>query len=104
MKKAARPKKRESPAPEPGERRRSGRSRAVSDYKERADEDDEEEMLDGVAEWDYGNDDDSGSSGQEEQSEEEESEEEQPAKSARAKPAVKAGVLAQSRRGKRSTS
>lgn len=61
-------------------------------------------MLDGVAEWDYGNDDESGSSGQE-QSEEEQSEEaEQPAKSARAKPAVKASVLAQSRRGKRSTS
>ncbi|QPH01928.1 hypothetical protein C2857_006132 [Epichloe festucae Fl1] len=52
------------------ERRRSGRAhKKVSDYKEREDADDEEEMLEGVAEWDYyksdaeesGSDDDDGS-------------------------------------------
>lgn len=39
------------------ERRRSGRAHKVSDYKERDDADDEEEMLEGVAEWNYGEDD-----------------------------------------------
>lgn len=57
-KKPAKPKKRASPAPEPGERRRSSRAHKVSNYTERAEEDDEEEMLGGVAEWEYGDDDD----------------------------------------------
>lgn len=45
------------------ERRRSGRAHKVSDYKERADSDDEAEMLDGVAEWDYVVEDDVGDGG-----------------------------------------
>ncbi|PHH75271.1 hypothetical protein CDD82_4519 [Ophiocordyceps australis] len=42
-----------SPVLPDSERRRSSRAHKVSDYKERDDADDEEEMLDGVAEWDY---------------------------------------------------
>ncbi|EFY98679.1 bimD protein [Metarhizium robertsii ARSEF 23] len=60
-KKSAKPKKapkakkhKEEDEVAPSERRRSSRAHKVSDYKERADEDDEEEMLEGVAEWDYG--------------------------------------------------
>ncbi|KAF5026647.1 hypothetical protein F66182_1273 [Fusarium sp. NRRL 66182] len=54
-KKVSKPKKprpsRESPPP--SERRRSGRAHKVSIYTERDDEEDEEEMLEGVAEWEY---------------------------------------------------
>lgn len=60
-KKSAKPKKAPKPKKHkkedevaPSERRRSSRAHKVSDYKERADEDDEEEMLEGVAEWHYG--------------------------------------------------
>ncbi|KAK5990236.1 Sister chromatid cohesion pds5-like protein [Cladobotryum mycophilum] len=73
-----------SPIPE-SERRRSGRSHRVSNYAEREDEADEEEMLEGVAEWEYGKDDDDEASdqeGSEEEAEEqasEESENEEPA-------------------------
>ncbi|RDA92374.1 hypothetical protein CP533_4402 [Ophiocordyceps camponoti-saundersi (nom. inval.)] len=70
---ASRPRKRQTPTspyiPET-ERRRSSRAHKVSDYKERDDADDEEEMLDGVAVWDYeqssdgeDDDDDDGSAG-----------------------------------------
>ncbi|KAG6004309.1 hypothetical protein E4U21_001168 [Claviceps maximensis] len=54
-KKAVKPKKQKEEASSiaPSERRRSGRAHKVSDYRERDDEDDEEEMLEGVAEWDY---------------------------------------------------
>ncbi|KAF4581852.1 Armadillo-type fold protein [Ophiocordyceps camponoti-floridani] len=48
-----RAKKASSPAVPASERRRSSRVHKVSDYKERDDADDEEEMLDGVAVWDY---------------------------------------------------
>ncbi|OAA74636.1 bimD protein [Akanthomyces lecanii RCEF 1005] len=124
--KAARPKKqrRGSPAAEAGDRRRSSRVTKASDYKERDDEADEEEMLDGVAEWKYGDDDSSdegsdeeGESGeesgdaQEEEEEEQEPEQEQeeqpPAttkngrRTQTAKPAIKASVLAAARRGGR---
>ncbi|KAF4454568.1 sister chromatid cohesion protein PDS5 [Fusarium austroafricanum] len=54
-KKASKPKK-SRPAkdsPPPSERRRSGRAHKVSVYTERDDEEDEEEMLEGVAKWDY---------------------------------------------------
>ncbi|KAF4458278.1 sister chromatid cohesion pds5 [Fusarium albosuccineum] len=58
-KKASRPKKsrpsRESPPP--SERRRSGRAHKVSVYTERDDEEDEAEMLEGVAKWEYENQD-----------------------------------------------
>ncbi|KAM5351524.1 hypothetical protein ACJ41O_004247 [Fusarium nematophilum] len=54
-KKTSKPKKprpsRESPPP--SERRRSGRAHKVSIYTERPDEEDEAEMLEGVAEWEY---------------------------------------------------
>lgn len=59
-KKSAKPKaapkikKAKSDIPE-SERRRSGRSHNISTYTERGDEEDEEEMLEGVAEWEYGN-------------------------------------------------
>jgi sister-chromatid-cohesion protein PDS5 len=54
-------------SPPPSERRRSGRAHKVSIYTEREDEEDEEEMLEGVAEWDYGDDkeSESGSGGEE---------------------------------------
>lgn len=117
--KAARPKKqRDSPAPEPGDRRRSSRVTKTSDYKERDDKDDEDEMLDGVAEWKYGAGDDSdeeedsdevesGDEGEEDEEEEEEEEEEKPAarngrRIQMAKPAIKASVLASVRKGGRS--
>ncbi|KAK4123237.1 ARM repeat-containing protein [Parathielavia appendiculata] len=49
------------------ERRRSGRSRnANRSYMERDSEDDDEEMLDGVAEWTYENGDGSGSGSEDE--------------------------------------
>ncbi|KAM0559596.1 hypothetical protein ACHAPJ_004120 [Fusarium lateritium] len=68
-KKVSKPKRsrpsRESPPP--SERRRSGRAHKVSVYTEREDEEDEEEMLEGVAEWDYGNDDSEAGSGDESQ-------------------------------------
>lgn len=61
-KSASRAKKNVSSSPiAPEDRRRSGRARKVSVYTERADKDDEEEMLDGVAEWDYGDDSPEGS-------------------------------------------
>ncbi|KAF5656349.1 sister chromatid cohesion pds5 [Fusarium heterosporum] len=55
-KKASRPKK-SRPAkdsPPPSERRRSGRAHKVSVYTERGEEEDEEEMLEGVSTWKYG--------------------------------------------------
>ncbi|KAG5933666.1 hypothetical protein E4U53_000919 [Claviceps sorghi] len=57
VKKATKPRKQKEEASPvaPSERRRSGRAHKVSDYKERDDADDEEEMLEGVAEWDYDN-------------------------------------------------
>lgn len=118
----ARPKKQAaaSMVPEP-ERRRSGRSHKASNYKERDDRDDEEEMLDGVAEWTY--EDEGGSSdetdrdpdaGEGSEDEEEaadgtdESADEAPASSrrngqkTRARPAaVRASALAQLDKGKR---
>ncbi|KAG5984295.1 hypothetical protein E4U55_005358 [Claviceps digitariae] len=59
VKKAAKPRKQKEEASSISlsERRRSGRAHKVSDYKERDDADDEEEMLEGVAEWDYDNSD-----------------------------------------------
>ncbi|KAK7988100.1 hypothetical protein PG989_008415 [Apiospora arundinis] len=42
-----------SPGPESGERRRSGRSKVNSSYIERDSDEDEDEMLEGVAEWEY---------------------------------------------------
>ncbi|RBR19084.1 uncharacterized protein FIESC28_05755 [Fusarium coffeatum] len=65
--KASKPKK-SRPArdsPPPSERRRSGRAHKISTYTERDDEEDEEEMLDGVAEWDYGNESKSDSGNEE---------------------------------------
>jgi sister chromatid cohesion protein PDS5 len=55
----AAPRQRKYPVPDidPAERRRSSRTHNVSTYKERDDEDDEAEMMDGVAEWDYLNED-----------------------------------------------
>jgi sister-chromatid-cohesion protein PDS5 len=50
--KAAKPRK-SSPLDDNAERRRSGRSHKVSKYTERDSSEDDEEMLDGVAEWDY---------------------------------------------------
>lgn len=47
------------------ERRRSGRAHKVSVYTERDDEEDEQEMLEGVAEWDYGGDSSEANSGDE---------------------------------------
>lgn len=40
-------------SPPPSERRRSGRAHKVSIYTERDDDEDEAEMLEGVAEWQY---------------------------------------------------
>lgn len=55
----ARPKRNVSSSPvAEGDRRRSGRARQVSHYTERPDQDDEEEMLEGVADWKYEDDDD----------------------------------------------
>ncbi|KAH7170509.1 armadillo-type protein [Dactylonectria macrodidyma] len=45
----------ETSSPPLSERRRSGRAHRVSVYTERDDEEDEEEMLEGVAEWEYEN-------------------------------------------------
>lgn len=42
-----------SPAPDSADRRRSGRSKKNSSYIERDSSEDDEDMLDGVAEWDY---------------------------------------------------
>jgi sister-chromatid-cohesion protein PDS5 len=81
------------------------------DYKERDDAEDETEMLDGVAEWDYGADDSELSeadSGSEEENDEEKSDAEEPSQGesddedtrpARPKAAVKAKVLAGVQRG-----
>ncbi|KAI4597735.1 hypothetical protein KJ359_004010 [Pestalotiopsis sp. 9143b] len=44
---------RSSPAPESADRRRSGRSRKDSSYLERDSSDDDDDMLDGVAKWEY---------------------------------------------------
>ncbi|KAI0023124.1 armadillo-type protein [Xylariomycetidae sp. FL0641] len=46
-----------SPAPESANRRRSGRATANSSYIERDSSEDDEDMLEGVAEWDYYDDD-----------------------------------------------
>ncbi|KPM34523.1 hypothetical protein AK830_g12047 [Neonectria ditissima] len=63
-KKSSKPKKSrpsgDASSPPPGERRRSGRAHKVSIYTERDDEEDEEEMLEGVAEWEYENKKNSG--------------------------------------------
>lgn len=59
------------------ERRRSGRAQKVNDYAETADKEADAEMLDGVAEWKYGDDDSDEASGDAEDSAEEESEEEE---------------------------
>ncbi|OAQ89068.1 bimD protein [Purpureocillium lilacinum] len=126
--KSSRPKKQAAsspPIPE-ADRRRSGRSHKASNYKERDDQDDEEEMLDGVAEWTYEGEGDSSdegpeaseeSGGEEEAAdddggdESEEEEEAAPASSRKngqkAKPrtaAVKASVLAQLGKGKKASS
>lgn len=123
-KKSAKPKKAPKPKKQkaessiaPSERRRSGRAHVVSDYTERDDEADEEEMLEGVAEWDYGEDNSdeeesgSGEEGSEQsddaesanEDEDEEDDEEAPstrrngskgASSPKAKSSVKASVLA----------
>lgn len=45
-------------SPPPSERRRSGRSHKVSVYTERDDDEDEAEMLEGVASWQYEDDSD----------------------------------------------
>ena len=54
---AARPKKararRASPDIPPEERRQSARRKRVSTYTQRDSSEDDEEMLDGVAEWEY---------------------------------------------------
>jgi sister chromatid cohesion protein PDS5 len=112
-KKPSRVKKASSPSMDVGERRRSGRAHKSLDYKERDDAEDETEMLDGVAEWDYGGDDSEGSeadSGSEE-NDEEKSDAEEPSQSesndedtrpTRPKAAVKAKVLAGVQRGSRS--
>ncbi|KOS17175.1 Sister chromatid cohesion protein pds5 [Escovopsis weberi] len=64
---ASQPKKATASPPLPeSERRRSSRSHKVSNYAERDDKLDEEEMLEGVAEWDYGvNDEDDQEKGSE---------------------------------------
>lgn len=113
-----------SPAVPLSERRRSGRAHNVSAYTERNDEEDEEEMLEGVAEWTYGDgSDESGdeeaseASGSEEgsagnENEEEEDEATAPAgrngrgstaAKAKAKPAVKGSVVEQLKSGTRSS-
>ena len=69
-KKAKKKKLEDSGSPIPaGERRRSGRAHAISSYTERADADDDEDMLDGVAEWEYENENDSGPEGGSEEEE-----------------------------------
>ncbi|KAL2019537.1 hypothetical protein VTK56DRAFT_9571 [Thermocarpiscus australiensis] len=60
---AAKAKRSPSPVPE-GERRRSGRVRKSQTYIERDSEDDDEEMLDGVAEWEYVGEEGDGGEGQ----------------------------------------
>ncbi|KAI5465779.1 armadillo-type protein [Mariannaea sp. PMI_226] len=52
-KKVSKPKKTTADSLPASERRRSGRSHKVSVYTERDDEEDEAEMLEGVAEWEY---------------------------------------------------
>jgi sister-chromatid-cohesion protein PDS5 len=70
-KRASKPKKPRpiKDSPPPSERRRSGRAHKVSIYTERQDEEDEEEMLEGVAKWRYGDDDESESGSGDEESE-----------------------------------
>ncbi|KAK8048518.1 Sister chromatid cohesion protein pds5 [Apiospora phragmitis] len=72
-----------SPGPESGERRRSGRSKANSSYIERDSDQDDDDMLEGVAKWEYydetgdkvgGDDDDSEAEASLTEVEEEESE------------------------------
>ncbi|RDA87696.1 hypothetical protein CP532_3817 [Ophiocordyceps camponoti-leonardi (nom. inval.)] len=79
---SSRPKKRrQSPTSPPSipeaERRRSSRAHKVSDYKERDDADDEEEMLDGVAVWDYEQSSDGGGGGDGDSSDEVDAEDEE---------------------------
>ncbi|KAI1881581.1 hypothetical protein JX265_000407 [Neoarthrinium moseri] len=52
---SAKPRKpaRSSPLPESGDRRRSGRTRQDSSYIERDSSDDDDDMLEGVAKWQY---------------------------------------------------
>ncbi|POR37911.1 Sister chromatid cohesion protein pds5 [Tolypocladium paradoxum] len=74
---ASRPKKQAAASSVPAsERRRSGRAHKVSDYKERDDAADEEEMLDGVAEWEYDNDGDSSEADRDPQASDDASDEE----------------------------
>ena len=114
----------DAPALPLSERRRSGRSHKTATYTEREDAEDEEEMLDGVAEWEYengsgeeeeGSDQESseqGSAEEEDESDGEEEEEEKAAPPAKsngragaktAKPAVKSSVLDQLKQGARSS-
>ncbi|KAG6039231.1 hypothetical protein E4U19_006492 [Claviceps sp. Clav32 group G5] len=75
VKKAAKPRKQKEEASSAAvsERRRSGRAHKVSNYKERNDTDDEEEMLGGVAEWDVDQSDAEESGGEDADSESEQS-------------------------------
>lgn len=119
MRPPPRPKKAGASPADNAERRRSGRAHKTATYKERDDEDDEAEMMDGVAEWDYGEDDESNEeSGEEDESDVEHqsgagSEEDEPVEKAssrstakgRAKqpvsPAVKASLLSRGNRSSR---
>ncbi|KFA76707.1 hypothetical protein S40288_08105 [Stachybotrys chartarum IBT 40288] len=119
MRPPPRPKKAGASPADNAERRRSGRAHKTPTYKERDDEDDEAEMMDGVAEWDYGEDDESNEeSGGEDESDAEHqsgagSEEDEPVEKAnsrstakgRAKqpvsPAVKASLLSRGNRSSR---
>ncbi|PTB67424.1 hypothetical protein BBK36DRAFT_1135018 [Trichoderma citrinoviride] len=122
--KAAPKAKKAAPSVPEGERRRSGRAHAISTYTERGDEEDEEEMLEGVAEWEYGNDDEddeeaseqeeSGNEDEDDGSESDKAEPEAEAEEAAAAtttttkgkgktPAVKASVLSKAKRPARAT-
>ncbi|KAH6897019.1 armadillo-type protein [Thelonectria olida] len=82
-KKPAKPRRPRGDSPPPSERRRSGRSHKVSIYTERDDEEDEEEMLQGVAEWEYEKDgDDDDDSDQESELSDAPSDEEEPGEEA----------------------
>lgn len=122
VKKTAKPKKQKEDLSSvaPSERRRSGRAHKVSDYRERDDADDEEEMLEGVAEWDYddsdaqesGSDDDNSELSddaasdeeteeeQEQQEEEEQDEGDEEAVEEEAVPANRSGSKAAPSKGK----
>ncbi|KAJ0107717.1 pds5 spo76 protein [Diaporthe amygdali] len=77
---STKPKKLRATSPEipESERRRSGRAvpRRSSNYVERDDDEDDEEMLEGVAEWDYGSGEEGEEGSDDEEAEEVEEEEE----------------------------